>query len=1018
MHPILHGIFSLKKKVSISDKRLNAAAFFLLAILLATFESLAQDADAAQDVSGAVRDGSGGLSGVNVVLKGGRSMTITDADGRYALTGLPKDAVLIFSYIGFVAQEIAVEGRTQIDVEMLPDIETLSEVVVVGYGTQSKVNVTGSISTIKLSATQDLPNTNIAQTLRGRVAGVIFTDNSRPGQTGNVLIRGARSIVASNAPLIILDGIFFSGNLADINPNDIAAMDVLKDASASAIYGARAANGVILITSKKGASAKPTIRVNMFKGFSEIANTMKLLSAERYLQKTLDYRTQTGLLADPANVAGYLTTTEAANYLGGKSLDPWKEASQGASLVSYDAGVSGRTDNTNYFVSASYTDEKGVMFMDNASRFSARVNLETKIAPWLTVGTNAMFTRRDLSGNTVDLNSLYYSSPYGAWYHPDGEPTRFSVPEEQVSGNPMRSALLTKNQEINDNLFSNFYGIVNVPFIPGLSYRINYSPNVRWGNLYNFTRQDKHLTNNTKSADKTNSLNSEWVLENIFTYAKTIHQNHEFDVTLLYGRNHTYFESTTANANLLNSDAVGWNNLGLGATPTNTSSATKTELISSMARLNYRFKGKYLFTLTARRDGSSVFAKNNKFAMFPSAALSWVASDEQFLQHVSWLNFLKLRVSYGAVGNQAIAPYQSLSISNTTQYVYGDGGTTALGVFPSRMANDNLKWETTYTTNVGLDFGLAKNRINGSFEVYNSNTEDLLISRSLPTMTGFTNVITNLGATNNRGFEITLNTVNIKRRGFEWSSDFVFSANRNRIVHLYRSDINHDGREDDDLANKWFIGQPVNVYYDYVFDGIYQDGEHIPTDQKAGFVRLKDLNGDGHIDAANDRMIIGQGDQPKNRWGFTNNFRYKGITLSAFINAMQGWISDFVLLDTNSTLSANSPGRSLNQIDAGWWTAENKSNTRPSLVYTNPAGHNWYVSRDFVRIQDISLSYDFPESLLGKAKISNLRIYVSGKNIARFTDDWPGVDPESGATLKPNMFPMARTISFGLNLGL
>ena len=992
---------------------------FLFLLSFCALDVCAQKTDsAASTVTGVVRDNKGGLANVSVAVKNAQAATVTDKNGQYTLSSIPGDAVLVFTYIGYTTQEINAAGRSQLDVQLQEEAKTLNDVVVVGYGVQTKRNVTGAISTINLSATRDLPNTNIAQTLRGRVAGVQFTDNGRPGQTGNLLIRGPRSLVASNTPLIILDGIFFNGNLADISPDDIATMDILKDASASAIYGARAANGVILITSRRGTTAKPTIRVNAYKGFSEIAHRLKLMSPQRYLEKTLDYRRQTGLTADPAKVADYLTTTEAANYKAGKTLDPWKESSQTASILSYDASVSGRTDNTNYFLSGAYLKEKGVMFMDDASRVSLRANLENKISNWLTVGANAMYTHRDLSGLAADLGNLYYSSPYGSWYYPDGEPTRFSVPEEQISGNPVRNSLLTKNEEINDNLFANFYGIVKLPFIPGLSYRINYSPNMRWSHNYNFVRQDKYISINIKSANKTNTIASEWVLENILTYTKKINKDNEVDVTLLYGRNHTYSESTTANASQLSSDVVGWNNLALGGTLTNTSTASKLEGISSMARLNYRLKEKYLLTLTARRDGSSVFAKNNKFATFPSGALSWVASDESFLNKTRWLDFLKFRVSYGAVGNQAISPYQSLSISNTTQYVYGDGGTSSLGVFPSRMANDNLKWETTYTGNIGVDFGVFNGRVGGSFEVYNSDTKDLLIARSLPTTTGFTSITTNIGATNNRGIEITLNTVNLKAKKFEWSSNIVFSTNKNKIVHLYRSDINNDGREDDDLGNRWFIGQPISVYYDYVFDGVYQEKDQIPAGYKAGFARLKDLNGDGKIDATKDRQIIGQGSQPKVRWGLTNNFRYDNLTLSVFVNAMQGWISDFILLDLNSTTSENSPGRALNQIDAGWWTAENQSNTRPSLVYTNPNGHNYYVSRSFVRIQDVSLSYDFSRRLLDRAKIANLRAYVSGKNLATFTKNWPGVDPESGATTKANMFPIARTVSVGLNIGL
>jgi hypothetical protein len=307
-----------------------------------------------------------------------------------------------------------------------------------------------------------------------------------------------------------------------------------------------------------------------------------------------------------------------------------------------------------------------------------------------------------------------------------------------------------------------------------------------------------------------------------------------------------------------------------------------------MARINYRYKNRYLLTFTARRDGSSVFAENYKYATLPSAAFSWIASDESFIEKIDAINLLKLRISYGAVGNQAISPYQSLSLANTNYYVFGDGAGSSLGIYPSNISNENLKWETTYMTNIGLDFLLLNSRIGGTIELYDMSTRDLLVERSLPIMTGYTSVWTNLGEVNNRGIELTLNTVNLRTKQFEWRTDFVFSTNRNKIVHLYGSDVDGDGKEDDDLGNRWFIGRPVNIFYDYVFDGIYQKGDVLPSGYQPGFAKFRDLNGDGKVEAANDRTIVGQA-EPKYRWGLTNTFSYKGFQFSAFINAMSGW---------------------------------------------------------------------------------------------------------------------------------
>ncbi len=966
-------------------------------------------------VEGLVRDEKGSsLPGVSITEKGTSNVVVTDEKGKFTITVKDDKAILEFSSIGFTTQEIPVRGNASLDITLLSKTSSMNEVIVVGYGAQSKRNVTGAIAKVDMKQMENLPNTNVSQALRGRVAGVQFIDNGRPGQGGSILIRGTRSLNGGNNPLIIVDGIQFNSGIADINPNDIESMEILKDASAAAIYGSRAANGVILITSKKGKSEKPSIRANVFYGRSDWSYKMKLLSPQRYLEALLDWRKQSGLASDPALVDTYLQASEAANYKAGKTIDPWDEIAQDGSIGSYDLSLSGRSTSTNYFLSGNLVRDKGLIFNDNQDRISLRANIENKINNWLTIGLNSTFIKRDLSGREADVANAYATSPYGTLYYNDGEPTRFPVPEEQVVANPMRLALLTQNEEIYNNLFTNLYTLVNIPQVKGLTYRFNYSPNFRWRHTYNFVRQDKNLAFNTTSASKFNQENFDWVLENIVTYKRRINDDHSFDVTLLYGQNKMEMENTTANASPLSNASLGWNSLGLGAIQTVGSYAEQTDGISSMFRLNYQLKSKYLFTFTIRRDGSSVFAENNKYANFPSAAVAWIVSDEKFLRNVKFINNLKLRGSYGTVGNQAISPYQSLSRDSTNQYVFGDAGTTSTGVFPISIANPDLKWETTTTSNAALDFGLFAGRLSGTVEAYIMNTKDLIVRRSLPVMTGYTSILTNLGATNNRGLEITLNTVNIQTKKFEWSTNLVFSTNKNKIVHLYNSDTNGDGKEDDDLANRWFIGKPVFVSYDYVQDGIYQEGETLPTGYKPGFVRLKDLNDDKTITAA-DRQVVGQL-EPKYRWGFTNNLRYGNFNLSVFVNAMSGWNRNFNQLDfTGSSLGNNYPGRAVNMLDAGWWTADNKSATRPSLVYSNPFLHSYYVSRDFIRLQDVSLSYELPKAILGKAGLQAVRIYVSGKNLYTRTD-WIGPDPESGYNSQAEYFPVPRSLVLGANL--
>lgn len=989
----------------------------LLMCLLLVAAASVGEAWSQKMVTGTVTDGATSevLPGVSILVKGTNTGTISDFDGNYSIEVPSDDAILTFRYIGYLTQEIPVGDNSVVNVTLAEDVSKLDEVVVVGYGTQSKRNVTGAISSIDLEeVNKDLPNVNITQSLN-TVAGVQFIGDGRPGQSGSILIRGQNSLSGENNPLVVLDGIIFNGSLNDINPQDIKTIDILKDASSTAIYGSRAANGVILVTSKKGTSDKPSVKLNVFTGLSEPAKRLKLLSPERYLERRLDWRSQTGQEADPANIASYLSPEEAENYLNGNTTNPWDVVSQQGAIHSVDLNVSGRSESLNYYVSSSFSNNKGLIYNDEENRLTFRTNLDFRLTDWMKLGVNAIYTRRDLSGEQGDLSNTYRTSPFGTFFNEDGTPTRFPVPSEQAAQNPIWQAYFTDNEEISNNLFSNFYTELNTGLFGGsLSYRLNFSPNVRWSHNYNYVRQDPNYTENLTSASKFNRNDYDWLMENIVTYTKNIGDDHAFDLTLLYSRNHTEYETTTAEAEQLSIDGLGYGDLSLGSVSLNSSFAQKTEGVSYMGRLNYRFKNRYLFTLTTRRDGNSVFAENNKYTSFPSGAFAWIISDEPFFKEDSAINLLKLRLSYGAVGNQAISPYQSLSLSDTERYVFGDGGSSTLGVVTSSLGNSDLKWETTYTANAALDFNMFNGRLGGTVEFYDSKTEDLLVRRSIPVTGGYSSILTNIGETNNRGIEVLLNTVNVKTDKFEWSSNFNFSYNRNKIVKLFGTDLDNDGREDDSVANSWFIGQPVNSFYDYVFDGIYQEGDtDIPEGSEPGFVRVRDLDGDGEITPA-DRTVVGSGTNPRYILGLRNNFRMGNFSMSIFVNSLLGWEAPFNLINPLV------PGRSFNQLDAGWWTPENRSNNRPGLNYSNPLDTNWYMSRDFVRIRDVSFAYDFDQKILEKLKISSLRLSLSAKNLYTFTN-WLGSDPENGQGYtseqgSDDIYPMPRTLSLGLNV--
>ncbi|MDC6366254.1 MULTISPECIES: SusC/RagA family TonB-linked outer membrane protein [Flavobacteriaceae] len=994
-------------------KTLKMALYALPFYLVMTTAAFGQ-----KTVTGIITDASTAapLPGATVLVKGTTNGVTTDFDGNYQITVDSESDILIFSYIGYQAQELSVEGKSEINVNLAVGTNSLDEVVIVGYGSQSKRNITGAMSSVDVEkVNQSLPNVNIAQSLTG-ATGVQFIGDGRPGQSGALLIRGQSSLSGSNDPLIVLDGIIFNGELNDINPQDIKTIDILKDASSTAIYGSRAANGVILITSKSGKTAKPKVSVNLFSGLSDPTNTIQLLSPDRYIERRLEWRRQSGLEADPNQLSTYFSPTEAENIANGVSVDPFDLALQQGSIHSVDASVSGRTEGTNYFASTSFSDNKGLVINDNEKRITTRVNLVFDLAKWLDVGVNAMYSRRDLSGLGASLFDAYRSSPYGTFYNEDGSPTQYSVPSERAASSPLWNDYFTKNDEIKNNLFSNIFAELSTPLFGGeLSYRMNYSPNIRWEHEYNYRRQDPNSDSNTTYANKYNRNDFDWLQENIVTYKKALGEAHKFDITLLYSRNHQEYEETYAESGQLSLDGLGYDNLGLGTNIQASSYAQKIDGVSYMGRVNYQLLDRYLFTLTARRDGSSVFAKNNKYATFPSAAFGWIISDEPFFNEDSSINLLKLRLSYGSVGNQAIDPYQSLSLSSTTGYVFGNGGSTSIGVVPSTLGNNDLKWETTTSTNIGLDFGLLSGRINGSLEWYNSKTEDLLVRRSIPVTGGFSSILTNIGEVNNTGIELQLNSVNVRNDNFEWTTSFNFGYNKNEIVHLFGTDLDGDGKEDDSIANGWFIGQPINSFFDYQFDGIYQEGDtDIPEGFSPGFVRVKDINGDGEI-TSDDRTVVGSGDVPEYTMGLRNNFTYKNFTLSVFVNSLLGWEAPFNLINPLV------PGRSINQYDGGWWTPENQSNSRPSLLYSNPLGIDWYSSRNFVRIRDVSLTYQFDQEVLDKLKLSSLRLSLSAKNLYTFTD-WLGSDPESGDNYtsiqgSSNLYPLPRTFSLGLNIG-
>lgn len=961
-------------------------------------------------IKGTVTDENGEkLPGVSVIVKGTTRGTTTDINGEYSLAVPDDKAILVFSFVGHIPQEIVIGNKTILNVLLKVDNKALDEVVVVGYGTQKKKDLTGAVIRIDPKLNETSPNVNMVQNLRGSVAGVRVIDGGRPGSDGTISIRGTSSISANNSPLIVLDGVIYTGGLSDINSNDIESLDILKDASSASIYGSRATNGVILITTKKGMSSKPKFNYNTYYGISDYSHTPQLMGPDKYLAMKKD---ASAFLGRPLT----LQAIEEANVAAGIFIDPWQAIAQDAPMSNHEINVSGRSEKVNYYISGSFTDMKGRIIGDNFSRLSARLNLDVAVTDWLNIGTNSGYTKKDYSGIPANLEFTSYLSPFSSFFYEDGAIRNLPM-GDGIAPNPIRASLDNDNLQLTNTFFNNLYADVALP-ISGLTYRLNLGNNFRFNDDANFTPsvfEPRDGLNVLARGSKSHRKHHYLTLENILKYQKALGQNHVIDLTFLQSFETTNESGSSLSSNNIFNDALSYDGLGIGENPTVSSSALKSSANSYMGRVGYKFKDRYMFNATVRQDGYSAFGSGRKYGIFPSMGLGWSVSEEEFMKKLTWINYLKLRFTYGKNGNRGISPYSSQS--NLTQlgnqYVFGDGAVSSIGITPTTMANNLLGWETTVASNLGLDFSVLKNRISGSIEYYSKNTTDLLLQLRIPNMTGYETYFTNIGGTNNRGLEISLNTQNYTKGKFNWTTNFVYSFNRNKITKLSGVDLNNDGKEDDDIASSRFIGQPLGTNFDYVWDGIWQVGEDNKIDptSKPGYVKFKDIDGDGKITPL-DRQVLNS-NQPDFLAGLTNRFSYGGFSLSIFFNAVVGGYSPNSLLNHGTNFFDRT-----NLMDLPYWTPENPLNDRPSIGYPNPLGYRFYQSRSFVRLQDVSLSYDIPKSVLSKAKISQLKLYVSGKNLKTWTN-WDGWDPEHGSGGRtPANGPLLSSWIVGLNLGL
>ncbi len=962
-----------------------------------------------QIIKGRVTDATTGeaLVMVNVQLKGSTTGAQTDATGAFSLT-VPdtRTGVLIFSYLGYQALTQNINGNSNIIVKLEKDNKQLDEVVVVGYGEVKKRDLTGAVVSVKGEELKKVPSTNVMESVQGKLPGVDITKSSgAAGAKINVTVRGNRSIRADNGPLYIVDGVQYE-NIQDINPNDIQSMEVLKDASSTAIYGSRGANGVIIVTTKKGAGGKPRVSVNTYVGLSQVAGYPAMSTGPQYVAQKREANRTTGRWKTEADDPLIFNAAEVdaiqnnlwTNYADLLINDGLQQ--------DYQVGVSGGSDKTKVYLSLDYFDEKGLLKLDHLKRYSARLNLDQIVNDYLKVGMQSQITYYNQDTRRDPLNQANKIIPINSPYDENGQLVIFP------NNGPMINPLADEQPNAYQNngrvtrTFVNTY--VELTPLKGLSLRSNFG--VTLDNTRTGIYAAKNTIDRATASASRSQLNSgsrrflSW--ENVLNYQHTV-GDHSFGVTgvasiLSDQRDSSFLQGE---GQLLPSQlyyALQNSVSGIAIR----SSYMENKLISFTGRINYSYKGKYLLSLTGRSDGSSKLAPGNKWAFFPSIAGAWRISDEAFMRDQHIFSDLKLRASYGIAGNDAVPPYATASYLTKIPFSYDDTNSSMGYAIGSQVGNKFLKWELSSTTDVGLDMSFLNGRINATVDYYDTHTKDLLLQRTLPTSSGVSTVIQNIGKTRNRGIEIGINTSNVRVNGFSWTSNITFSKNKEEIVALADANTN-------DVANSWFIGYPVKVFFDYEKIGIWQSKEADAAalyKNKPGDIKVRDQENNGVLNSS-DRIVIGK-QVPTWSGGFNNDIRFRSFDLNIYVFARIGqWI--------NSEYAAKFDPQGLeNSAPLNYWTPENESNEYPrpnasvskdGTPYIKTLG---YKDGSFVKIRNISLGYTLPAGALKTMHMSNLRVYVTGKNLFTFSKV-KDYDPERGGDLSN---PLTKMYVAGLNV--
>lgn len=988
------------------------------------------------------------LPGVNVLLKGTSEGTMTDFDGNYEINVPDENSVLVFSYVGYEPQEVIVGNQRKINIQLVPDAGELSEVVLIGYGGQRRSDLTGAISSVSSEELEGVAATTFEQALQGRASGVEVTQaTGMPGGETNIRIRGTSSVNASSEPLYVIDGMLVNSNgnetalgargprvgpLAAINPNDIESIEILKDASATAIYGSRGANGVILITTKKGRSGAGTVNFNAYYGVQQVSNELELLNATQYAELVNDAQMNFG--RNPV----YVNPTTL-----GKGTDWQEELFRMAPIADYQLSFSGGDEKTNYSISGGYFTQDGIVIGSDFERYSFRVNLERDLSDRLNIGTNLSYAKINSNGVLTGAGSLNQGvisnalqmNPILPVYNPN-IPGGYTYEHDRKEGiaNPVAEALeyeaVTNTSRLLGNVFAEYELITDLKFKTSFGIDAVTSKASTFGP--NFLKQSESSMGEATISDL-QALT--WLNENTLTYNYSFNDTDRLTVLAGFTMQEFKNESLFALAFGFPDGRTGYHNLGAAENPQNpANSESEWSLLSYLGRINYALMDRYIFTVSGRADGSSKFAEGNKFGFFPSGAFAWRMSNEPFMQDQDIFDQLKLRLSYGVTGNQSIGPYNSLALIapfGEGVFNYGPEGTVFFGQEPTGYPNRDLKWETTRQANIGIDATFWDGRFSATADFYDKRTSDLLLGTPIPYTSGFQTTLLNVGNVNNRGFGLEL-SAEVFTGDFSWNTSGNISINRNEITNLSRD-------EDINLLVGGSVlreGYPIGTFEGYVFDGIFQSDAEASSGPKlrgetpqAGDRRYKDISGptglpDGFVDEF-DRTVLGTAEADFT-WGFSNDFSYKNFNLNIFFQGSQG--NEMVNLNNVNLMNLNGQQNVLAEAGLNRWTPENPSNLYPRAnagdVFNSVFSSRFVEDASYLRLKNITLGYELPAEVIARIGVNRLRIYGGATNLFTITD-YSGYDPESNAYagstnivgIDSGTYPLAKTYTLGINLG-